>query len=699
MHAKPSIAALMLALLSIPASRPLQARPAWHESDRIRRSKIASLLRLQDIRAPFDAGLSAYLSDGDPVVRARAALACGSLQDTSAIGPLTLALNDPDSSTEEAAAFALGQTGVRLSEPGRRSLEENLIGTHVPYTRAAGRLVEEIGKFGTASGLNELLAAATARTPFRHPVQMMMSVARFALRGISSAAAVRYLIDCVRPDVPGPWQAVYALQRTGDSPVSRSNIGLLCRLERDSDPLVRMNLATLLGKLHGAAGASETLCRLAAIDSDWRVRVNALKALGQFHEHGNPEMLGVVLRSFSDRNPHIAITALAVFPDVSAGSADTSAGSREALGLVRAIAENRSGDFPWQLQAEAATAVAKIERRIPSALLRSETIAPEKLRARLMTAAGQSGDSAACAFLSRAASGQNPLFATAALEGLRLLALENPGNTPLADSASGAAIRSLRIHDMAVVSTAAGILGDSLFRRGNAVEPLLNALGEFGGPGDAETLQDVIRALGTIRDPRAVTPLESFLASPVSAVSRAAADALGMITGRDYGGRIVRSSNPPREEPDTAYLASLPSVIRGTVTTSRGDILIDLETDAAPFTVMTIVKLCRSGFYRGLPFHRVVPNFVVQGGDPRGDGWGGPGYAIRSEFSMEAYGTGTVGIASAGKDTEGSQFFITHSPQPHLDGRYTVVGRVVAGMEVVDALQAEDTIFDFTLVR
>jgi peptidylprolyl isomerase len=89
---------------------------------------------------------------------------------------------------------------------------------------------------------------------------------------------------------------------------------------------------------------------------------------------------------------------------------------------------------------------------------------------------------------------------------------------------------------------------------------------------------------------------------------------------------------------------------------------------------------------------------VVQGGDPRGDGWGGPGFAIRSEFSLRSYETGTVGIASAGKDTEGSQFFITHSPQPHLDGRYTIIGKVVAGMDVVGRLQVDDRIYDIVVV-
>jgi cyclophilin family peptidyl-prolyl cis-trans isomerase len=159
-------------------------------------------------------------------------------------------------------------------------------------------------------------------------------------------------------------------------------------------------------------------------------------------------------------------------------------------------------------------------------------------------------------------------------------------------------------------------------------------------------------------------------------------------------------SAPPYVEPlytdfDFDYLHALPETVVVGMETTRGEIIMELYSNYAPFTVVSFLKLAdQRGFYRGLSFHRVVPNFVVQGGDPRGDGWGGPGYSIRSEFSPLQYETGSVGMASSGKDTEGSQFFITHSPQPHLDGRYTIFGKVISGMGVVNQIQLDDHIFD-----
>ncbi|MBP8862835.1 MAG: peptidylprolyl isomerase [Anaerolineae bacterium] len=129
-----------------------------------------------------------------------------------------------------------------------------------------------------------------------------------------------------------------------------------------------------------------------------------------------------------------------------------------------------------------------------------------------------------------------------------------------------------------------------------------------------------------------------------------------------------------------------------TITTPRGVIEIELYPQYAPQTVNNFVFLAREGFYDGVTFHRVISNFVIQGGDPTGTGRGGPGYHFADEFKDNplTHERGVISMANAGPGTNGSQFFITHSPQPHLNGRHTVFGKVVAGMEVVDAIRQGD---------
>jgi cyclophilin family peptidyl-prolyl cis-trans isomerase/HEAT repeat protein len=140
--------------------------------------------------------------------------------------------------------------------------------------------------------------------------------------------------------------------------------------------------------------------------------------------------------------------------------------------------------------------------------------------------------------------------------------------------------------------------------------------------------------------------------------------------------------------------------VRAVLTTGRGVFTIDLLPEDAPLTVDNFIRLARSGYFNGVPVHRVVPNFVMQDGDPRGDGNGGPGWSIRCEMNMVPYDRGAVGMALSGKDTGGSQWFVTHAPQPHLDGGYTVFGRVnEADMKVVDNIARGDKIVSVKIIE
>src|SRR5262249_33533004 len=164
----------------------------------------------------------------------------------------------------------------------------------------------------------------------------------------------------------------------------------------------------------------------------------------------------------------------------------------------------------------------------------------------------------------------------------------------------------------------------------------------------------------------------------------------------DPSSDALTEMRPAPGEPRTPYSnsgligpASSPHVL---VETAQGTIEVELAVLDAPRPACICAALARSGFFNGLQIHRVVSNFVVQDGDPRGDGEGGPGFTIRDELNERPFLRGTVGMALSWKDTGGSQFFITHSPQPHLDARYTVFGQVVNGMDVVDRMQPWDVI-------
>ena len=154
-------------------------------------------------------------------------------------------------------------------------------------------------------------------------------------------------------------------------------------------------------------------------------------------------------------------------------------------------------------------------------------------------------------------------------------------------------------------------------------------------------------------------------------------------------------STPPAKQIDTtkSYVATL--------NTDKGDIVIQLFPEHAPLTVNNFGFLAREGFYNGITFHRVISNFMIQGGDPTGSGRGGAGYRFADEFTGNplTHTTGALSMANAGPNTNGSQFFITHSPQPHLNNKHTVFGQVTEGQDVVVAIRQGDTIVTLTITE
>jgi len=286
-----------------------------------------------------------------------------------------------------------------------------------------------------------------------------------------------------------------------------------------------------------------------------------------------------------------------------------------------------------------------------------------------------------------------------------------------------------RVREHAVRALSAA-RADSVGEREAAVNDLIRAIADP----HPHVRINAIRALAGYGDERAGDVLIAAASDPDPNVAVAALGALGSVPGtaarealarfatdgafarvataagiRPRDGRADKAvagdvslpiDAPPR---DNAFYATvvrslvLPDLIEGRrprvrVHTTAGSFVIELAAAEAPLTVHNFLELARRGYFDGVRWHRVVPNFVIQGGDPTGTGSGGPGYAIRDEVNRIRFTRGVVGMALSGPDTGGSQFFVTHSPQPHLDGDFTIFGRVIEGMDVVDRTVQDDWI-------
>ena len=261
-----------------------------------------------------------------------------------------------------------------------------------------------------------------------------------------------------------------------------------------------------------------------------------------------------------------------------------------------------------------------------------------------------------------------------------------------APDASGVLLKRLQADD--VVVRVAAARGVGVLRPPAGREALVAAY-RFGQRDTTYLARAAaLEALAQYGADAAVPTLEAALADKDWAVRVKATTLLATLSpGSDAA---VRSRPAPTRLAPEAYgaatLVTPPVSTELYIDTDKGTIQIELAVLDAPLAIDSLTALAQKGFFNGLSFHRVVPDFVVQTGDPRGDGEGGPGFTLRDERNERPYLRGTVGLALDWADTAGSQFFITHSPQPHLDARYTVIGRVVSGMDVVDRLEAWDVI-------
>lgn len=660
--------------------------------------KLHEVYYLQDQRSLGEGRLFKYLRDRDPVIARRAAIAFGNIQDTSqsVVSQLAAALLDAQPQVAEEIAFSLGQLGPNaVVETG---LWTGLAQRKEPSVRA--QLLESLGKVGSEESLKRLAGEMKITNDPLLDSHLALSIARFGSRRIKSRDATSVVAQLAQQAYSDArTNAAYAFWRIGDAQMLQPYQDLLIALTSDSSADTRMFAVNALARLKENETILNSLLERVRTDSDWRVQVNTLRALSNYSVQTREDLYGTIIGKFEDKNEHVSLSALQAVGNSSLKEKKGIEVWKQCRLKLNAITLNREQAFTWRQQGEAAVALAKLCGQAELEMLR-ELFAREtnsRLRARIIEALGEIPSPKACEVLI-AVSDTNRVIVMACVDALRKVCSSSAVQAEAREQAYQKLISCLRWNDMAVSTTVASALADSAFLRESSVQPLVQAYARLKTPDDVEPMVEILRTLGIIRIPKAIPTLEQALSDKDKTVVTAAAEALRSITGKDFSHRIPQHSASNHTDYDWKYFDALKKhqVIR--IQTNKGSIKIRLFPEDAPFTVMSMLKLIDSKFFSGLTFHRVAPNFVIQGGDPRGDGWGGPGYAVRSEFSLLKYKRGMVGVASAGKDTEGCQFFITHCSTPHLDGRYTIFGEVIEGMEVVDEIQIGDDIVSVEVV-
>jgi cyclophilin family peptidyl-prolyl cis-trans isomerase/HEAT repeat protein len=642
-------------------------------------------------------------------VRRRAAAAVGRIGDVNGL-ELLLPLLDPELERSLPvrceAAFAIGELEPSR-QPGLGIALERLVavlGQPATPQLLRGRVAEALGKIlanpkaaGTVG--EEMTArvvaavAALLPAPGRPVAGDDLFAARLAvsalmrIRGRGALAALVPQLTC--PVAALRADAANAIARLRPDPAA--GVAAIPALEaqlRDVDPIARANAARALAAINATQTATAISVLLS--DSDQRVVASAIRALGTLAQPSSGEpllALGERLAAAVRQNPR----------------KETHPSEHGLLMLVaEALGQLKQGlPFLQRIRALDGAVGANPETEIAVAAFGD---------AAFLDATASAGPGKEWHHVAAYAQGLGALGTPAARHTLRALLSGRDGPVDpraLGDilsalariekkEANDALLEALKHDDVIVRATAAGLLAESLGEPADEglFAPLQDALSRSSGDRDPDARLALLEAIARYKRQRALDLLSGALSDANYIVRRRAAELLEAAGAGAFLQKAPPATQPPRPR---GYYTRVEKMMRGgnpvvTISTEKGDIQVELLVRDAPLTVANFLDLARSGYFDGLAFHRVVPNFVVQGGDPRGDGNGGPGYQIRCEVNQVRYERGVVGMALSGKDTGGSQFFFTHSPQPHLDGGYTAFGRVAAGMEVVDRLSRGDRI-------
>jgi cyclophilin family peptidyl-prolyl cis-trans isomerase/HEAT repeat protein len=675
--------ALVLVMTGCPKSPSVTSPGAASGVDDARIGKLARILRAADRRV-VDDDLRALMADGDPSVRATAARALGQVSDPSTVPDLVKAASDPVPEVRASAAHAMGL----IAGPSTGEVLVRLAADTEPQVRAA--TAEALGRIHDASGASTVrsllddaempvrAASALASWKFAEGDLFLDAlIANFSSVDSRVRAATGYALARLTSAATAPASSGAPVGRLSEGGLRRARAALVQRAE-DGEPEVRMQIAR--GLAFPADRKELAVVGALTKDPDPGVRINAVRALGYPSVSIKPYLEGAL----TDPDQGVVRAALESIGKIGGGSAVTTV---ERL-LVKF-------DSTWLREAALSAMAAADPSRTPSVvngMLNSPDPVMRAAAAPLLTGRKEPGAAAAAAVMLHDAAPRVQVAAiplVASLDGPVAKLLEGSFGSPdpIVRGAAADAIGGRFAEPQPSVESR-----DDLFAR---LEDLWAASAADTVPDAKLSVLDAVAKAG--KDDRTKSDLTRALADPDVVVRRRAAARFKDVYGDDKSADVGPASDRPLSDyervarwalvPHAAVIAAQ----RPGTTVARFTLALDAQ--AAPMAAWNFAELAGKKFFDGATLHRVVPNFVVQDGDPRGDGYGGPGYSIRDEFNPLPFSAGVLGMASDGKDTAGSQWFVTLSAQPHLDGRYTSFGRVVQGLrEVVAKMRPGDTI-------
>ena len=601
-------------------------------------------LHIADLQDRRDSdSLVQFFSHENPEYRQAAALAFGSIQDSGAISSLNRLLNDVDTHVRIAAIYALGQTGT---DSAQYSLLRSLPVEEVTAVRK--EVLIALGKCITEENYDALVNFQPKDS--LEMEGLLWGLYRATIRETITPKAIRIAAGFLHDGYSFQTRlgAAHLLARTKDADISMYLDEIIGSALHDKSAFVRMASAAALRHSQKDKVVNALTGKIIK-DSDYRVRINAIRAMKGMD---SVRIKPTLIHSLSEQTTQVAVAAAQILAPIL---------SKEE---GKSIEEHLVANLHWRVRAillGGMLGANNIHRPLidkVKAMYQSTANLYEK--AALLTALGNSPLTYEYV-VTETFKTSDKVISTAGIGALATMrGLEdfpNAVKSAYADMLKEAFLSG----DLAMIGMASNIFMASDFGYKEVYDSipfLYEAKRQLTLPKDNEGMQSLQAAIDFFEENE--TP--------------------------------IAISNAYNHPVDWELVKTIGSHQKMEIVTSKGVIEIELMVDDAPGSVANFVQLAKDKYFDGKNFHRVVPNFVVQGGCNRGDGWGAENYSIRSEFAPLPYKEGYIGMASAGKDTEGTQWFITHSPTPHLDGRYTVFARVTNGMEIVHQLEMGDEI-------